>query len=96
VASALDGILVVALGVVTFSLPKVAVGNTEKCRVAFHYKHIKMAPEDIREISGHSIRVGATQDLLALNVDPASVMEPGRYAFGSIPPLMTGPRSVRW
>jgi len=30
-------------------------------------KHIKLAPEDIGAISGHSIRVGATQDLLALN-----------------------------
>ena len=30
-------------------------------------------------LSGHSIRVGATQDLLALNIDLASVMQAGRW-----------------
>jgi hypothetical protein len=56
-------------------LSAAAVGNIFK-RVA---KHIKLAPEDIAEISGHSIRVGATQDLLALNIDLASVMQAGRW-----------------
>ena len=51
-----------------------AVGNIFKS-VA---KHIKMAREDIRAISGHTIRVGVTQDLLALNIDLASVMQAGR------------------
>lgn len=46
---------------------------------------LKMAPEDIRAISGHSIRVGATQDLLALNNDLASVMEAGRWKSHRIP-----------
>jgi hypothetical protein len=48
-------------------------------------KHIKMAPEDVRAISGHSIRVGATQDLLALNVDLASVMREGRWKTVHMP-----------
>lgn len=30
-------------------------------------------------MSGHSIRVGATQDLLAFNIDPGSVMQAGRW-----------------
>jgi integrase len=58
-----------------------AVGNILKS-VA---KHIKMAPEDIAEISGHSIRVGATQDLLALNIDLASVMQAGRWKSHRMP-----------
>jgi hypothetical protein len=37
-------------------------------------KYLKMPPEDVENVSGHSVRVGATQDLLALNVDLASVM----------------------
>jgi integrase len=58
-----------------------AVGNIYKS-VA---KHIKLAPEDIAEISGHSIRVGATQDLLALNIDLASVMQAGRWKSHRMP-----------
>jgi integrase len=62
-------------------LSAAAVGNIYKS-VA---KHIKMAPEDIRDISGHSIRVGATQDLLALNIDLASVMQAGRWKSHRMP-----------
>jgi len=62
-------------------LSAAAVGNIFKS-VA---KHIKLAPEDIREISGHSIRVGATQDLLALNIDLASVMQAGRWKSHRMP-----------
>lgn len=40
---------------------------------------IKLPDEQVAEISGHSIRVGATQDLLALNIDLASVMQAGRW-----------------
>jgi integrase len=58
-----------------------AVGNIFKS-VA---RHIKMAPEDIADISGHSIRVGATQDLLALNIDLASVMQAGRWKSHRMP-----------
>jgi hypothetical protein len=35
--------------------------------------------ENRRRVSGHSVRVGATQDLLALNIDLASVMQEGRW-----------------
>ena len=62
-------------------LSPAAVGNIFKS-VA---KHIKMAPEEIRGISGHSIRVGATQDLLALNIDLASVMQAGRWKSHRMP-----------
>jgi len=58
-----------------------AVGNIFKS-VA---RHIKLAPEDISAISGHSIRVGATQDLLALNIDLASVMQAGRWKSHRMP-----------
>jgi hypothetical protein len=44
-----------------------------------------MAPEHIRAISGHSIRVGATQDLLAPNIDLASVMQAGRWKSHRMP-----------
>jgi hypothetical protein len=33
---------------------------------------------DVAQVSGHSVRVGATQDLLALNMDLASIMQAGR------------------
>ncbi len=36
-------------------------------------------------ISGHSCRVGATQDLLALNIDMASVMQAGRWRDTRMP-----------
>jgi hypothetical protein len=62
-------------------LSPAAVGNIFKS-VA---KHINMAPDDIRTISGHSIRVGATQDLLALNIDLASVMQAGRWKSHRMP-----------
>jgi integrase len=48
-------------------------------------RHIQMASDDIRAISGHSIRVGATQDLLALNIDLASVMQAGRWKSHRMP-----------
>jgi hypothetical protein len=42
-------------------------------------KWIKMPDEEVAQVSGHSIRVGATQDLLALNIDLASVMQAERW-----------------
>jgi integrase len=36
-------------------------------------------------ISGHSARVGAAQDLLALNIDMASVMQAGRWKDTRMP-----------
>lgn len=46
---------------------------------------IGLPAEDIASISGHSIRVGATQDLLALNIDLASVMQSGRWKSTQMP-----------
>lgn len=40
---------------------------------------IGMSAKQVRRVSGHSVRVGATQDLLALNIDLASVMQAGRW-----------------
>jgi integrase len=62
-------------------LSPAAVGDIFKSVAKF----IKMAPEDIRGVSGHSIRVGATQDLLALNIDLASVMQAGRWKSHRMP-----------
>jgi integrase len=62
-------------------LSPAAAGNIFKSVAKF----IKMAPEDVRAISGHSIRVGATQDLLALNIDLASVMQAGRWKTNRMP-----------
>jgi integrase len=46
---------------------------------------IKLPEEEVAAISGHSIRVGATQDLLALNIDLASVMQSGRWKSTHMP-----------
>jgi integrase len=48
-------------------------------------KWIKMPAEEVALVSGHSIRVGATQDLLALNIDLASVMQAGRWKTNRMP-----------
>jgi integrase/recombinase XerD len=62
-------------------LSPAAVGNILKS-VA---RHIGILNEDILGISGHSVRVGATQDLLALNIDLASVMQAGRWKSQGMP-----------
>jgi integrase len=46
---------------------------------------IKLPPDEVAQISGHSIRVGATQDLLALNIDIGSVMQAGRWKSTHMP-----------
>ncbi len=48
-------------------------------------RYLKLPAEDIEGISGHSVRVGSTQDLLALNVDLASVMREGRWKSVRMP-----------
>ena len=48
-------------------------------------RYLKLPAEDIQSVSGHSVRVGATQDLLALNVDLASVMREGRWKTVRMP-----------
>jgi integrase len=46
---------------------------------------IKLPDEEVEQVSGHSVRVGATQDLLALNTDLASVMREGRWRTVRMP-----------
>jgi len=46
---------------------------------------IGLPEEESRRISGHSARVGAAQDLLALNIDMASVMQAGRWRDTRMP-----------
>ena len=46
---------------------------------------IRLPAEEWRRISGHSCRVGAAQDLLALNIDLASVMQAGRWRDTRMP-----------
>lgn len=41
--------------------------------------------QEYRKISGHSARVGAAQDLLALNIDLSSVMQAGRWTDTRMP-----------
>jgi integrase len=48
-------------------------------------KWIKLPASEVAQVSGHSIRVGATQDLLALNIDLASVMQAGRWKTNRMP-----------
>ncbi len=46
---------------------------------------IKLADEEVAQISGHPIRVGATHDLLAIDIDLASVMQAGRWKSTHMP-----------
>jgi integrase len=46
---------------------------------------IQMPARQVARVSGHSIRIGATQDLLALNIDLASVMQAGRWKSTQMP-----------
>lgn len=48
-------------------------------------KWFKMLADEIAQVSGHSMRVGATQDLSALNIDLASVMRAGLWKTNSMP-----------
>ncbi|MGA2189818.1 MAG: tyrosine-type recombinase/integrase [Steroidobacteraceae bacterium] len=58
-----------------------AIAQTFK-RVA---EFVGMTSDEARGVSGHSIRVGATQDMLALNIDLASVMQAGRWKTTAMP-----------
>lgn len=64
-------------------------------QVSHIYKRVAewvgMKPEVVEQVSGHSIRVGATQDLLALNIDLASVMQAGRWK-STVMPMRYGDR----
>jgi hypothetical protein len=46
---------------------------------------IGMSAKQVGHVSGHSVRVGATQDLLSLNIDLASVMQAGRWKSTRMP-----------
>lgn len=46
---------------------------------------IGLSEQDQRALSGHSTRVGAAQDLIALNIDLASVMQSGRWKDTRMP-----------
>ncbi len=46
---------------------------------------IGMAAKQVNQVSGHSIRVGATQDLLSLNIDLGSIMQAGRWKSSRMP-----------
>jgi site-specific recombinase XerD len=48
-------------------------------------KWIGLDKEEWERISGHSARVGAAQDLLALNIDLSSVMQAGRWKDTRMP-----------
>jgi len=48
-------------------------------------KYLNMPPDEVGQVSGHSVRVGATQDLLAINIDLASVMQAGRWKTNRMP-----------
>jgi integrase len=58
-----------------------AVANIYK-RVA---QWVGWPQRQVKEVSGRSIRVGATQDLLSLNIDLASVMQAGRWKSTAMP-----------
>lgn len=46
---------------------------------------LRLPPDQVAAISGHSTRVGAAQDLLALNIDLAAVMQSGRWKDTRMP-----------
>jgi hypothetical protein len=49
-------------------------------------KFVGMTLDEALNVSGHSVRVGATQgDMLALNIDLAPVMQAGRWKTTAIP-----------
>ena len=48
-------------------------------------KWIGLKASEVKRISGHSARVGAAQDLLALNMDLPSVMQAGRWRDTRMP-----------
>ena len=48
-------------------------------------RFLNMPADEVDQVSGHSARVGATQDLLSLNVDLASVMREGRWTTVRMP-----------
>jgi len=46
---------------------------------------IGMGEKQVDQVSGHSVRVGAAQDLLELNIDLGSIMQAGRWKSSRMP-----------
>jgi integrase len=46
---------------------------------------VGMSAKQVNQVSGHSLRVGATQDLLALDIDLASITQTGRWKSSRMP-----------
>lgn len=46
---------------------------------------VGMSARRVNQVSGHSVRVGATRDLLSLNIDLASIMQSGRWKSSRMP-----------
>ena len=46
---------------------------------------VGMPAKQVDQVSGHSVRVGVTQDLLSLNIDLASIMQSGRWKSSRMP-----------
>jgi hypothetical protein len=46
---------------------------------------VGMPTKQVDQVSGHSVRVGATQDPLSLNIDLASIMQSGRWKSSRMP-----------
>lgn len=48
-------------------------------------KWIRLPRDEWQKLSGHSARVGATQDLFAINMELAAVMQQGRWKDARMP-----------
>jgi len=44
-----------------------------------------MPAKQVDQVSGHSVHVGAAQDLLALNIDLSAIMQAGRWKSSRMP-----------
>jgi len=69
-------------GLVSQPLPEGPLAALLEWRVA---RWIGLPARIVDQVSGHSTRVGATQDLLALNIDLASVMQAGGWKSARMP-----------
>jgi hypothetical protein len=58
-------------------------GRTDPTMLAAAVLHDTI--EEVLVHPGHSVRVSATQDLLALNIDLASIMQSGRWKSSRMP-----------
>jgi hypothetical protein len=54
-------------------------------RAEMHSTWIGMPARSVRQVSGHSTRVGATQDLAALDIDLAAITQAGGWKSTRMP-----------